>query len=401
MTEAIADGQGQVAEPLDTPQEFTEATSYQVRDELQEFLERDLLGPWDGENEVLPPRSQGPGERYLVGRLGPRQSAAREGRRRRDGGRRHRGGGDGCRPGAARPAHDAERRAHVGIVHGTVLRGRRRNGHPHRHRDLGAVRQVRGPATTRETRTGSGAGSRSGGIIPVRLNRTLQGYRTYPLASAGRVPGGGGPRARRRQARGRDRPGERAGRAARQQGHRVAVPAEAGRHGGRRDRALAVFCPIDDPLEDYCRAGDDAEDRQLRLLYRNQLRHAVGRNVAVHASVRDGERCAYRLETTWLPTYEVPATIAPPAGDGTLLAGLELSMAELASTPEADLAESSGPSPRLREVARRAGRQGPGLPAALRRPPRPRSSLRASARGGSRRRRPCVADPTPRATSRR
>jgi len=105
----------------------------------------------------------------------------------------------------------------------------------------------------------------------------------------------------------------------------------------------AVFCPIDDPLEDSATNGDDAEDRHLRPLYRNQLRHAVGRNVAAHASVHDGDRCAYRLETTWLPTYEVPATIAPPAGDGTLLAGLELSMEALAHTPEADLADKLGP----------------------------------------------------------
>ena len=76
MTETALSGQLGENEPavLDTPQQFAEATSYQVRDELQALIERDLLGPWDGENEVLPPRSQGPGERYLVGRLGPRQS---------------------------------------------------------------------------------------------------------------------------------------------------------------------------------------------------------------------------------------------------------------------------------------------------------------------------------------
>jgi hypothetical protein len=46
-----------------------------VQGALQEFLERDLLGPWDGDLEVLPPRSQEPGERYLVGRLGPKHDA--------------------------------------------------------------------------------------------------------------------------------------------------------------------------------------------------------------------------------------------------------------------------------------------------------------------------------------
>jgi hypothetical protein len=78
MTETALGGQPSGDQPavLDTPQELTKATSHQVRDELQMLIERDLLGPWDGETEVLPPRSQGPGERYLVGRLGPRQSTA-------------------------------------------------------------------------------------------------------------------------------------------------------------------------------------------------------------------------------------------------------------------------------------------------------------------------------------
>ena len=64
--------QGDQASPLDQPQEFADASSCQVRDELAGLIERDLLGPWDGEAEVLPPRSADPGERYLVGRLGPR-----------------------------------------------------------------------------------------------------------------------------------------------------------------------------------------------------------------------------------------------------------------------------------------------------------------------------------------
>src|ERR1035441_6642431 len=45
--------------PLDQAQEFAAASSYQVRDELAGLIERDLLGPWDGELEVLPPRPAG------------------------------------------------------------------------------------------------------------------------------------------------------------------------------------------------------------------------------------------------------------------------------------------------------------------------------------------------------
>ena len=109
------------------------------------------------------------------------------------------------------------------------------------------------------------------------------------------------------------------------------------------ENELAVFCPIDDPLDDLAALDGDAEDRQLRLLYRDELRHAVGRNVAVHAHVRAGERHAYRLETTWLPTYEVPATIAPPAEAGSHLAGVELSMDALATAPVDRLAAGLGP----------------------------------------------------------
>jgi hypothetical protein len=47
------------------------ATSVQVRAELESLLERDLLGPWDGPAEELPP-STSPAERYLLGRLVPR-----------------------------------------------------------------------------------------------------------------------------------------------------------------------------------------------------------------------------------------------------------------------------------------------------------------------------------------
>jgi hypothetical protein len=78
----------------------------------------------------------------------------------------------------------------------------------------------------------------------------------------------------------------------------------------------AVFCPIDDPLEDLVALAADPEERHLRLLYRTELRHVAGRNVATHARVRDGEQKAYRLETRWLPVYDVPATRALPVEGG-------------------------------------------------------------------------------------
>ena len=53
------------------------ATSFQVRGELEKLLERDLLGPWDGPEEELPPGTS-PAERYLLGRLVPRDAPADE-----------------------------------------------------------------------------------------------------------------------------------------------------------------------------------------------------------------------------------------------------------------------------------------------------------------------------------
>jgi hypothetical protein len=56
------------------PQTFEQASSYEVRDELQALIARDLLGPWGGEFEEFPPRPPGPLERYLVGRIGPKHA---------------------------------------------------------------------------------------------------------------------------------------------------------------------------------------------------------------------------------------------------------------------------------------------------------------------------------------
>jgi hypothetical protein len=57
---------------LDTPQTFEPATSFEVRDAFEKIVRLDLLGPWGGDLEELPPRAVGPRERYLVGMLGPK-----------------------------------------------------------------------------------------------------------------------------------------------------------------------------------------------------------------------------------------------------------------------------------------------------------------------------------------
>ena len=353
MTEAIPDGQGedgqgQVAAALDIPQEFAQASSYQVRDALQEFLERDLLGPWDGDLEVLPPRSQGPGERYLVGRLGPKHEANSAKEAAADTvDADNAAGGDGADPElpdlltmqnaghmwASSMGLSCMVQPGVDILTVTISWGQYAKsevlddaGNPHRQWSRQPVQRII------HVRPVHGASQR----IPLTMPDPRQPgvYLAAEIrehASGRRVVEIGLVNAQTEPAANKDtawlfQP-------------KLTVTAAV-------ETERAVFCPIGDPLEDSADAatsGGDAEDRRLRLLYRDQLQHAVGRNVAVHASVRGGERCAFRLETTWLPVYEVPATIAPPAGDGTLLAGLELSMEALAHAPVADLADKLGP----------------------------------------------------------
>jgi hypothetical protein len=104
------------------------------------------------------------------------------------------------------------------------------------------------------------------------------------------------------------------------------------------DGQSAIFGPLLDATEDASAvAGKGFEERQLALLFRNSLEHASGRNVATTAWIRQGERRAWKLATTWLPAFDVPQTVAPRAEDTPLLAGLELRMDRLAELPPDEL----------------------------------------------------------------
>lgn len=81
----------------------------------------------------------------------------------------------------------------------------------------------------------------------------------------------------------------------------------------------AVFLPSRDVLEaDYDESDD--ERRRLDLQYRHRLEFAVGRTASVTWTEgfdeTDGRslRCATSVETTWLPTADVPQTVAGDAG---------------------------------------------------------------------------------------
>ncbi|MQA06887.1 MAG: helicase, partial [Streptosporangiales bacterium] len=322
-----ADGQvtlDSVAE-LERPQRFTEASSAAVRDELEQQVRRDLLGPWDGPTEQLPSQGlEGPRERYLVGALGPRGEAtasAEEAPASVDNGAGVSGdGGDAELPEVAPATVGRMWASSMGLAC-TVST---------------AVTRLRVTAAWGryvETQVEDDAGARKvWQREPVEHVREidLDGdvSERFRLGSEG--TGDGVRLAVTVRSRGALRVVELA---------LVNAQAEAKTRGDTAwlfqtrltvtatDGENAVFAPVEHPAE-----GTPASDEEthLRLLYRHERRYASGRNVAVDHRIRPGEQDAWCLETTWLPSYDVPATEAP-SGPGTAFADVELSMDALAA----------------------------------------------------------------------
>ncbi len=313
--------------PLDTAQAFSGAGSHQVRDELGELIVRDLLGPWDGESEQFAPNAGGPRERYLVGMLGHKHdptstvAQADEVPDTEDG---VRGDGEAELPDVLTPQSLGRIWASsMGLsfaVPGDV--------------DVLAVIAAWGQYTKQEFSEEDGRKRRAWTREPVSHEREirLDGEESYRIPLTGADENAPGvllavavrPRDGRRiieltLINNQLQPVSNAD---------TAWLFQTTLTVAALDGHATVFLPIDDPLEDLTAISDDPEEAHLRLLYRRERRYAAGRNVAVHAEVGDGQRCAQRLTTTWLPTYDVASTIAP-TGEG--LVGVELSMDELAT----------------------------------------------------------------------
>lgn len=96
--------------------------------------------------------------------------------------------------------------------------------------------------------------------------------------------------------------------------------------------------------------AEDLEDRITAMLYRNQVEFAVGHGVSVHAEVssEDPSR-ATRVETTLIPTYEVPKSDSPSSEDAeenkafALLEGLVLDMKVLSESDPKRIQKQLGP----------------------------------------------------------
>lgn len=105
-----------------------------------------------------------------------------------------------------------------------------------------------------------------------------------------------------------------------------------------------AFLPIHDWMADPSfERENDGEQRRINLQYRNRLEFAVGRTCSVDWDVAPGARRATVVRTTWLPVAEVPQVQATTV-DGAVLDMEELAMAD------ADAAEAG-----LRPIARAYG----------------------------------------------
>lgn len=98
-----------------------------------------------------------------------------------------------------------------------------------------------------------------------------------------------------------------------------------------------VFLPVHDPLlppASGVQPASDPEEARLELQYRDRLEFAVGRTCSADWSLRKpqaGEsapRRAFQVRTTWMPTVETPQTTATP------VPAAELNMRTLAAAAE-------------------------------------------------------------------
>jgi hypothetical protein len=318
---------------LDAQQNFAAASSYQVRDELQGIIARDLLGPYEGAEEQFPPNAMGPRERYLVGMLGPKVAMSGQGGDRvidPDSTAEGDAGGEGS---AELP--ETMTTQNLGRIWASSMGVRFAVSD---EVDVVVVTASWGRYVRRAIEDEDSKKRTIWAREPVEhtVEARLDGDNprtTYPLSLDG-DPDLPGVRivvearhwARRRVVvvtliNSQDEP---------QQTKDTAWLFQTKLVVTALDGAAEIFKPVDDAYDGLAVVGDDQEELHLRLLYRHEMRFASGHNVAVHPSVRSRARQAYRLETTWLPVHDVPATIAPDGAD-TALADVELGMDVLAT----------------------------------------------------------------------
>ena len=330
------------ADPALSAEGSWDVSGFEVRQQLEDMLERDLLGPWDGPTEELPPGTT-PGERYLLGKLVPRRGAGDE------------------------PADDVEAPADDDVENRPELAGEPLL-------DLDSEASDEAPPAAAAVRGRAMAASSIGLVFSVppeveqlRVEATWGRYERTPsevhVTETGRprvvwkrVPAGGAVDvvfSQGDEGSGIPDPDQDA----------VVVRWKTRLRGERRlvevflvnvqpvraetpDRerlfqvALSVTAPGDaavflghnDPEFPEVHRERDDELLLLALQHRSRRLYATGRQCAVDAEVRAGEFRAWRLRTTCFPAAEVDPVIP---GDPETMPGLVLDMARLGS-PELD-----------------------------------------------------------------
>ena len=314
-------------------------TGYDVRAELEGMISRDLLGPWNGPTEELPPGTT-PGERYLLGKLVPRRADWEE---------------PVTDAHAAAEDDDVEDRPELVDEPGLDLASENQEDRPSpaavRGRamaassiglafavpdDVDAVsvtatwgRYERGPSNSQLTATGRPRTVwrrvAAGGEVEVRVD------------VAGNGNGIPDPAQDQVQVRWRVRHRDsrrvvevfllnlqpvRAEMPDRERLFQVSLSVTA------LDGGSAIFVGHNDPHLPELRRDSDDELRLLALQHRAERLYATGRQCAVDAATRDGEARAWQLRTTSFPEADVPMVVA---GDPADMPGVVLDMARLGS----------------------------------------------------------------------
>jgi len=315
----------------DTP--GVSAMSFQVRGELEKLLERDLLGPWDGPEEELPPGTS-PAERYLLGRLVPRDAPADEDTADED------ADSDGDQDPAlverevseTGDSDDSDVESEATVRSGsmaasaiglsfmvpddtdTVLaeaswgRYERTLSEIHeteqgRPRTVWKRSQCGGRVEVPLDAEGSGsliADARQEGVVVHYTVRHRGRRRVVELSLVNDQPAPGAT-------------------------PDTARLYQAGLGVTALDGYRAVFTGHNDPELGDLPPGRDDERLHLALLHRRQREYAHGRQCAVDTEVRAGEDRAWRLATTSFPAAEVPLVVPGR------VPGLVLDMARLGS----------------------------------------------------------------------
>lgn len=313
------------------------ATSFDVRDQLERLIERDLLGPWDGAAEELPPRVS-PAERYLVGRLVPRSAyQARPGATIADG-----PAGADDDPGLVDrevtltdDADDTDVESGAAVRAGTMAAS-----------SLGLAfsvpadadeivvtarwgRYEQGPSDVHETEQGR----------PVRVWKRVAAGGTVPIALGAQGEGSAIPDPVQEMVKVRWTVRHRGAvrivdvALVNAQGNPSSTPDTARLYQvsvtvTAADGEAAIFCGHNDPEVGTPPDTGDDERLHLQLLHRRTRRYATGRQCAVDAEVHDGDFRAWRLTTTCFPAADV-SLVVPAKPDA--MPGLVLDMSRLGS----------------------------------------------------------------------